>query len=1058
MNASLNIAPSPAAGVPQNAEDWQKPLVLGINKLPPRNSSWPCPDAASGFASDYDHSPWLASLNSEDAWSFHWSPDPASRPVDFYRPDYTPDAATGWTTLAVPACWELRGHGVPVYSNYNYPFQPNPPRVMDEPPAHYTTRTQRNPVGSYRRTFTLPAAWPSNADDGDRVILHFAGVSSAMYVWVNGCKIGYSQDSRSPAEFDITDALHPASSATPNLLAVEVYRFCSGSYLEDQDMWRLSGIFRDVFLYRTPAVTVWDFYLHNPLSPDLRSADITLHYVLRCSAGISAALRLRLRLRAPDGQQQLLLDEPVSSPQGTTSTVRFDAPQLWTHETPHLYDALVELVDAATGGIIETRRADLGFRRVEIRDLQLCLNNRPLKVKGVNRHESHPLNGYVVTQADMERDLRLIKQANLNFVRTAHYPDDPRWYALCNRHGLLLMDEANVESHGLSYHKRVLPGDLPEWQPNVVERMRRMVIRDRQHPSVVLWSLGNEAGYGNAFLAMREAAHAADPERRPIQYADMNLAADMDSQTYPTTTWLLQHLAGKAVRKGEHGEIGSPEQHGAYPSGRPFLLNEYAHAHSNALGNLQDYWDIFEAHPQLWGGFIWEWANHTLYKTDPATGLRFHAYGGDFGDQPNDGVFCFNGLVNAERYPQPHYWEAKKVFQYIKVTATPDDLACGRIRIRNDHAFVSLASFDAVWTVEEDGRAIASGEIEASRLAGIAPGESRVVALSLPQLPVTSGEYFLTVTFRLRCDVWWASAGHVVAWAQFPLSSSTFASPPPPPARPRLTARFDPSTGFLTSLLVSGNEYLAAPLVPNFWRVPTDSDNGWKVPAKMGAWKNAAHTARLAHFDSRTDDAGTHTTTTYEFTHPALAGTTLTLAYSIFNDGRLRLTFRADLSADAHEPPRMGLQFAIPSRLAHTRWFGRGPHENYIDRCTGAAVGLHELPAADWMTHYVRPQENATRTDIRWLEFSAGKNAGPSLRIHALPPRHFSASVWPCTQNDLEGATHDHLLPRRDFFTVNIDGWMMGVGGDTSWGEPVHDEYRILTKGRHEFAIEWVFS
>lgn len=1037
-------------------EDWQNPLILGINKLPPRNSSWPCPDAASGLSSDYDHSPWLRSLNSPDAWRFHWAPDPVSRPVDFYQTGFD---ASDWGTIPVPACWELHGHGIPVYTNFTYPFKASPPDVMDEPPAHYNTRQHRNPVGSYLRSFELPADWP----DGGRTILHFGGVSSAMYVWVNGKRIGYSQDSRSPAEFDITDALHPASSGERNALAVEVYRYYAGSYLEDQDMWRLSGIFRDVFIYHTPDVTLWDFYVHSQVAPDLGLADVTLHYTLRGSAKTASGLRVRLRLRDPEGRLQTLLDEAIAEPSGVTGRIQIEAPQLWTHETPRLYDALVELVDASDGMIIETRRADHGFRRIEIRDQQFLLNNQPLKIKGINRHETNPSTGYVVTQADMERDLRLIKQANLNFVRTAHYPDDPRWYALCNRHGMLLMDEANVESHGLSYHKRVLPGDLPEWEPNVVERMRRMVIRDRQHPCVVFWSLGNEAGYGNAFFAMREATHAADPERRPIQYADMNLAADVDSQTYPTTKWLLQHIEGKAVRKGEHGELGSPEQHGVYPSGKPFLLNEYAHAHSNALGNLQDYWDVFEAHPRLWGGFIWEWANHTLYKTDPDTGRRFHAYGGDFGDQPNDGVFCFNGLVSADRIPQPHYWEAKKVFQYIKVHSTPEELARGEVCLQNSYAFISLEPFSSEWVLEKDGQCIARGEIDRALLSGIAPGEKRVVALPLPPIP-PNGECFLMLTFRLRRETVWAPAGHVVAWAQFLLGSSTGCLPVIP--NPRVDSpchaakpvlRFDPQSGFLSSIEVSHVEYLAAPLLPNFWRVPTDSDNGWKVMEKMGVWKEAADSARLKGLTERTDGQGLHVSSVHEFDEPALGGVSLEMTYLLRDDGVLRLSFAVDLPESAPELPRIGVRFAVPSVFAQTRWFGRGLHENYIDRRTSAAVGLHELPASAWMTHYVRPQENGTRTDIRWLELLPAAGSGKGIRIRSVSPSLFSASIWPCAQEDIAAATHDHFLPERDFFTINIDGWMMGVGGDTSWGEPVHEEYRIRSKGRHAFAIELEF-
>ena len=379
----------------------------------------------------------------------------------------------------------------------------------------------------------------------------------------------------------------------------------------------------------------------------------------------------------------------------------------------------------------------------------------------MNRHEFDPAGGYVISRERMEQDLALMKRANVNFVRTSHYPNDPRWYELCNRWGMFVLDEANVESHGLSYHKKVLPGNDPAWEPAVVDRMHRTVIRDRNNPCVVMWSLGNEAGYGKAFMAMREATHAADPQRRPIQYADMNMAADVDSQTYPTVTWLHQHLAGKAIRKGERGEIGVTEQHGPYPSGRGFLLNEYCHAHGNSLGNMQDYWDVFDAHEIYWGGFIWEWVDQTLYKTS-ADGKRVFAYGGDFGDQPNDGRFCIKGLITADRLPRAHYWECQKVYQSIRVTA--GDIARGQVRIENRYYYTPLSAFSADWVLEEDGVGIARGAIDGL---SAGPGEEQDVTIALGELQWQVGrEYVLTVRFRLKQDMPWAAKGHVVAWDQ----------------------------------------------------------------------------------------------------------------------------------------------------------------------------------------------------------------------------------------------------------------------------------------------------
>ena len=1029
--------------------EWENPLVFGINKLPPRNPAWPCPDTMSGWKSDYDHSPWVKSLDGN--WNFCWSPNPDSRPKNFFAPDFD---ASGWKQISVPSCWELQGYGTPLYVNYKYPFQTNPPSVMDAPPTNFTAFHERNPTGSYRRQFEVPKDW-----FGQRVLLHFAGVSSAMYVWVNGQPVGFSKDSRDPAEFDITDQIKPGQ----NLLAVEVYHFSDSSYLEDQDMWRLSGIFRDVFLYTTPSVSLWDFCLHSELDAALTNASVALSYTLRNSSSISTDnLRLRLSLRGPDGNlvSGAALDEPVSAAAGFsdghfTRAVKVPQPQLWTCETPNIYSALVELLH--NGKVIEARRTDIGFRKVEMRDQQFFINGQSLKIKGVNRHEFDPATGYTLTRKRMEQDLRLMKQANINFVRTSHYPNNPRWYELCNRAGLFVLDEANLETHGLSYHKRVLPADSDLWRPACVDRMKRMVVRDRNNPCVVIWSLGNEAGYGNVFLSMREAARAADPELRPIHYADMNLAADMDSQTYPTTEWLLQHVAGKAKRKGEHGESSNEEQHGPYPSGKPLLMNEYAHAMGNSVGNLQDYWDVIEKYPMLIGGFIWEWVDQTPYKIG-GDGKKFFAYGGDFGDQPNDGVFCCKGLVDAERMPRPHYWEVQKVYQNIKIQAV--DAASGKLRIRNGYAFTKLDAFDAEWVMEADGVTVQKGKLPAL---DIAPGEETTIQIPWRQPNWRAGsEYFLTVRFRLSKPTMWADAGQSVAWEQIQIPTPT---QPAPIQKSNLTVdlqqiggdyfaaignfrvRMDGKTGWLSSLQNEGRELLASPVQPNFWRVPTENDIGWKAPKLMGAWKDAVTKAKLDSLSSTKVENGALLKAVWRL---PVGESRLEANYLIRNDAsvRLELTLRPD--ATAPEMPRFGWQWAVPGKMNQLRWFGRGPQENYWDRKTAAAVGIYQSAVKDWITPYVHPQENGNRTDVRWIDFSGSHGYG--LRIEA-DGRPFGISAWPYSAEDLATASHDYELPHRDFVTVNVDGWQMGVGGDNSWSLPVHKEYRLNAGVPYTFAI-----
>ena len=632
----------------------QDPWTTGINKLPPRTAIWPSPDEESAKQDSYENAKWVKSLNGD--WHFQWSPDPASRPVGFYKKEYDQN---DWPKIPVPSTIERQGYGIPLYVNSTYPFMVNPPRVMDEPDTDYTSYLQRNPVGSYRRTFMVPENWSDK-----RIILHFAGISAAAFVWVNGHKVGYSQGSRLPAEFDITGYLAEGE----NLLAVEVYKYGDGSYLEDQDFWRLSGIYRDVFIRAVPKVTLWDVYARPEVSLENRQGKISLFY---SSANFTGNTKKKLALSvfvlAPTGEVIVSERSYKLQPLRAGFEPEIELPgfevknvQLWSHENPLKYTVHLRLMDKKK--LIEAYCLPIGFRKIEVVGNKILFNGIPLKIRGVNRHEFSPDQGYVVSKEQMIAELKLMKRAHVNFVRTAHYPNDPRWYQLCNQMGMMVMDEANIESHGLSYHKRVLPGDKPEWIFGCEERMNRMVIRDRQHPCVVMWSLGNEAGFGDAFVKMREATLDRDPEKRLIQYADMNLAADFDSQTYPTIKWMESHLENKASRKGEQGQISHEHQHGKYPSGRPFVMNEYCHAMGNSLGNISDYWEFIYKHDMFAGGFVWDWIDQALWK-DPSDITKGFVYGGDFGDFPNNSNFCINGLIGADLQPHPHYKELQKVYQ-----------------------------------------------------------------------------------------------------------------------------------------------------------------------------------------------------------------------------------------------------------------------------------------------------------------------------------------------------------------------------------------------------------
>ncbi len=758
-------------------------------------------------------------------WKFHWSPRPEQRPLKFYEQHFE---TRDWAEIPVPSTWEREGHGTPLYVNIKYPFHVDPPRVMGEPDESFTSFRERNPVGSYVREFELPETWK-----GQRIILHFGGVRSAMFVWINGQKVGYSQGSRLPAEFDVTEFV----GSGVNRLAVEVYKFSDASYIEDQDFWRLSGIYRDVFLVAMPADGLWDVYAQPEVDLATGIGRVKLHTTPMPAASPNGA--------KPEVEFSLL-DHQGNEVAAGADSVEVNDVELWYPERPVLYTALVKVL--SKGKVRQVFRLPVGFRKLEVAGKELLLNGKPLKIRGVNRHEFDPDTGYVMTTELMRRDLELMKQANINFVRTSHYPNDPRWYSLCDQIGMLVMDEANVESHGLSYHKRVLPGDQPDWSAAVVERMQRMVVRDRQHPSVVMWSLGNEAGYGTSFLAMSDVCRSTDPEHRLIQYADMNLAGDVDSQTYPNISWLKQHVQGKAVRKGERGKTSSVEQHGEYPSGRPFVMNEYAHAMGNSIGNFADYWDLIYSEPILSGGFIWDWVDQALYRdrTDPTRGF---VYGGDFGDVPKDGNFCVNGVIGADRVPHPHYFEVQKVYQPVHFDGAK--ITDGILRLTNRYQALDLSECRLHYEVRSEGELVEQGQLPSLV---VPPGETKEIDVSnVAALAETSArtkqEVMITFKLKLIEDATWAKAGHVVAWEQisWPHKDSTRPALPTGDVTAEQTAdgitakgdgfslRISSRTGLPDSFVIDGQELLVQPMRWNFWRALTDNDEGWKVAEKIGS-------------------------------------------------------------------------------------------------------------------------------------------------------------------------------------------------------------------------------
>lgn len=958
--------------------------------------------------------------------------------------------------IEVPSIIERQGYGTPLYVNSTYPFKVNPPFIMDEPNHKYTTFKQRNPVGSFCRTFLLPEEWGNDKE----IILHLAGAGPAAFIWINGEKVGYTQDPRLPAEFSINKYLKKGE----NLLAIEVYKYCDGSYLEDQDFWRLSGIFRDVFIRAVPKISLWDIYAQPELDLSSHKGKINLHYTpANFTEKRDSDYKINISVFSPLGKKLVNKNfkikdfAPGFGKESKLPAIELDTVQLWYDESPIQYKVLVEL--SKKGKTIEAYKLPVAFRKIEVDGNKILLNGKKFKIRGVNRHEFSPDQGWVISKEEMIKDLELMKQGNVNFIRNAHYPNDPRWYELCNQYGIMIMDEPNIESHGLSYLRKVLPADLPEWSKACIDRMRRMVIRDRQYPCVTMWSLGNEAGYGNAFVEMRKITHRYDPELRLIQYADMNRVADIDSQTYPTADWLRQHLKGKAVRKGERGESTSIEQHGKYPSGKPFLLSEYAHAQGNSLGDLIDYWELIYKHDMLIGGFIWDWVDQALWK-DPSNPSAGYLYGGDFGDFPNDKNGCIDGLISADRIPHPHYYEMQKVYQPVAFRLI--DSQPLTIDVTNRLLTTDLNKYDFKYQIQENGKITSEGILPEI---SVSPCSSRKITLPDHIRYDLKKESFLKISIQLREPEIWAKEGFTVAWEQFKLNdikpSITLAMPKA--SNPAILyesdtlyaikgdffeVKFNRKNGMLSSYSINNKELIKAPVRFNFRRALTDNDRGWKVGEKMKIWQDAGlhYTVQQFHITSSDKDK-TVIKGEYAFTD---SKATAIIEHTVFANGTIEIEYNISIPLNLPNIPRIGLQFEIEKELQNIDWYGRGPHENYIDRESGAAIGIYQTTLNQWITPYVRPQENSNRGGIRWLRFSQGTH---QLQFSAVG-EPFCASAWPYTISTLEQTTHDFELKMHNNIIVDIDCNQMGVGGDCSWGLPVLQKYQIKPgKYQYKFII-----
>jgi beta-galactosidase len=999
---------------------WENPEIIGLNKEKAHASLVPAGEKA------FD--PRVVSLNG--LWRFKWSPDPESRPTEFYKQDYS---VAQWDLIQVPGNWQMQGFGLPIYTNMVYPFKSNPPKVTNEPSRSFYSYSNRNPVGSYCTTFNAPETWPDK-----RVFINFAGVKSAFYLWLNGQKVGYSQGSMTPAEFDITSFIKQGE----NKLTVEVYRWSDGSYLEDQDMWRLSGIFRDVDLFIRPATFIQDFSVTAETDDSFTQARVAVQVAIENRSDAAAeSLSIEAVISGGLVHQVLSKDtEPidVSSQNSILFETILDHPLLWSAETPNLYDLKLNLRNARQG-IIDTAHCRFGVRKVAVQGELFTINGQTVKLKGVNRHEHHPRTGRHIDRQTMIRDIELLKQANINMVRTSHYPDDPLFYELCDVYGLYVMDETNQESHGFGIGNTIL-GNNPLWENAHVDRAVSMVQRDKNHACVILWSLGNEGGRGRNFKAMAETVKSIDTTRPIYCDSDRSVSAIYDDG----------YLSPDRLK-----------QLGQRISDRPVFLREYAHAMGNSLGNLQEYWDVIYSDTSIVGAAIWDWVDQGIAKRIDGSPLRYDdhpaalslkdneywAYGGDFGDVPNDGAFCLNGLIGPDRVPHPHYYQVQKVYQPIVFKLVGSDPL--RIKVINRYDFLSLDQVDIRYGFTADGKPQDCGVLTCRSLR---PGDSRVIEITQPEwLETTSKDICLNLSAQLKAPVLWAEEGFRVAHEQFVLKNGTVETLQATHGHLNVQENpedidingenfqivFSKGNGALVSWIRNNNELLQGPLEPYFWKPANDNQKRNNYNRRLGPWKTAAANRVVKQVEVTRQD---NLVKVHFLMDLPDIGADYTLDYTINSKGQIQVQAEYQpLKASIPLMPKFGMRAQLQGSFAQIAWYGRGPFENYPDRKTGALIGLYESELAHFITDYIAPQDNANRCDVRWFSL-IDQN---SNRIHVTGLQELCFRAWPYTETDLEKARHPFELPVRDLINLNIDLNIHGVGGNDAWGARTMNKYTI---------------
>jgi beta-galactosidase len=1029
---------------------WESPEITAINRLPARATLYPYASREQALARDPEASPWVISLNGQ--WRFRYCNSPEHKDAEsFMKPTVR---CSSWDEISVPGNWTLQGYDRPIYTNILMPFSNYPPRVPAE-----------NPTGLYRHRFTLPKSWQQR-----RVVIHFAGVESAFFVYLNGQEVGFAKDSRTPSEFDLTPWLKNGV----NTLAVKVIRWSDGSFIEDQDHWWMAGIHRDVYLYCTPLeASIADlFVLGTPDPSGQEPAKLSLEIRVRFhhdqpAAGWSVKAQVYDEQQEPFLSEELQGELPVSTAMGAGNrgnrvelSCSVANPKLWSDESPNLYTLVVTLHDPS-GAVVDTTSTRFGFRHLAVKDRQLLVNGQPVMIKGVNRHDFHERLGKTVPRETMLQDVLLLKQFNFNAVRTAHYPNDAYFYELCDEYGLYVIDEANVEAH--HYYANLC--DDPRWTAAFLDRIMSVVLRDKNHPCVIFWSLGNESGYGPNHDAMAGWVRGYDPSRllhcegvltqRRQGYGGWPdgigaRATDVIAPMYPA----IEHLIHWACNSKDH---------------RPLISCEYAHAMGNSSGNLKEYWETFEKYPGLQGGFIWDWVDQGLLKEDEQ-GRQFWAYGGDFGDEPNDKNFCINGMVLPDRTPKPAMFEFKKLAQPLAVSAI--NLNQARLRICNKRFYVGLDDLELHWELSSGQRCLQEGKATLPAIAPQGSAELTLDDLLIPEL-LPGEECFLNLRFQLAADCAWAPAGHLVAWEQFAMP---FSAPPARPVAPyaklsikqdrndqvqiqgrRFALVVDRAAAKICSLSWQNKALILDGPRLNLWRAPTDNDGvkSWSGQAHkpLGRWLQAGldrlHCAESSCELQALDDCAVVIELTQHWlgASPELRATHIH-RYLVLGDGEILVENLISIAPSFPDLPRVGVTMTLAPALEQLSWFGRGPHETYSDRKAGAMIGLYQGTVSDQYVPYVLPQEHGNKTDLRWLALEAGPQ--DAALLFQAENRLLEASASHFTAADLTKAFHSNELDPRDEVILNLDFAQRGLGG-ASCGPDTLQQYR-LEPGLYSFS------